>query len=136
DRCLFIGTYPTFGIVVPMEFFLYAINRVLFVPFIALPVCAVALAPTILFLALIGGLVVILVPSLRSMAVTYATNNLIMLAAWLQEARGNKQLTWEKIEENRLGQRGTRTGGSGVGSESTDYRFKLWISSMSPMHTL
>ena len=106
-RRLFIGRSPAAGIVFPMEFFLYAINPVLFVPFIALTVWAVALVPTILFLALIGGLVVILVPSLRSMAVTYATNNLIMLAAWLQEARGNKQLTWEKIEENRLGQRGT-----------------------------
>ena len=106
-RRLFIGRSPAAGIVFPMEFFLYAINPVLFVPFIALTVWAVALVPTVLFLALIGGLVVILVPSLRSMAVTYATNNLIMLAAWLQEARGNKQLTWEKIEENRLGQRGT-----------------------------
>jgi hypothetical protein len=36
------------------------------------------------------------------MGATYLANNLIMLAALYQEARGNKQLTWEKIEENRL----------------------------------
>jgi hypothetical protein len=36
------------------------------------------------------------------MGVTYLSNNVIMLAALYQEARGNKQLTWDKIEENRL----------------------------------
>jgi hypothetical protein len=65
------------------------------------------LVPVVLYLALVSAVVIVVIPSLRSTAVTYVTNNLIMLAALLQEARGNKQLTWDKIEENRQYQRGT-----------------------------
>jgi hypothetical protein len=85
-----------------MEFFLYAVNPILFVPFAALTIWVVAIFPLVLYLVLAGLAVIVLVPSLRQMGATYLANNLIMLAALYQEARGNKQLTWEKIEENRL----------------------------------
>jgi hypothetical protein len=45
--------------------------------------------------------IVIAIPSLRQAGMTYASNNLTMLAAILQEARGAKQLQWTKIEETR-----------------------------------
>jgi cellulose synthase/poly-beta-1,6-N-acetylglucosamine synthase-like glycosyltransferase len=106
-RRLFTGRSALAGIIFPMEFFLYAINPVLFVPFITFTLWALALFPLVLYLALVGGLGIVLIPGLRRMGVTYLTNNLIMLAALFQEARGNKQLTWEKIEENRLGHGGT-----------------------------
>jgi cellulose synthase/poly-beta-1,6-N-acetylglucosamine synthase-like glycosyltransferase len=86
----------------PMEFFLYAVNPVLFIPFAALTIWVIALFPPIAYLALVGIVVIALVPNLRRMGITYLTNNLIMLAALYQEARGNKQLTWQKIQENRL----------------------------------
>ena len=85
-----------------MEFFLYAVNPILFVPFVALTIWVIAVFPLVLYLGLAGLAVIILVPSLRQMGATYLTNNVIMLAALYQEARGNKQLTWAKIEENRL----------------------------------
>jgi len=85
-----------------MEFFLYAVNPILFVPFATLTVWVVAIFPLVLYLSLAGLAVILLVPNLRRMGATYLANNLIMLAALYQEARGNKQLTWEKIEENRL----------------------------------
>ncbi|TMI46788.1 glycosyltransferase [Candidatus Bathyarchaeota archaeon] len=103
-RRLFTGRSTPAGIIFPMEFFLYAVNPVLFVPFAALTIWVVAIFPLVLYMALAGLAVIILVPSLRRMGATYLTNNVIMLAALYQEARGNKQLTWEKIEENRLGQ--------------------------------
>jgi cellulose synthase/poly-beta-1,6-N-acetylglucosamine synthase-like glycosyltransferase len=101
-RRLFTRRSTPAGIIFPMEFFLYAVNPVLFVPFAALTTWVLAIFPLVLYLALVGLAVIVLVPGLRRMGVTYLTNNLIMLAALYQEARGNKQLTWEKIEENRL----------------------------------
>ena len=86
-----------------MEFFLYAVNPVLFLPFVALTIWVVAIFPILLYLVLAGVAVIILVPSLRQMGATYLSNNLIMLAALYEEVRGNKQLTWDKIEENRAG---------------------------------
>jgi poly-beta-1,6-N-acetyl-D-glucosamine synthase len=106
-RRLFTGRASSSGIVFPMEFFLYALNPILFFPFVTLTVWTIALVPLIIYPALVGILVIVPIPSLRRMGVTYLTNNLIMLAALFQEARGNKQLTWKKIEENRLGQGGT-----------------------------
>ena len=102
-RRLFTRRSSPGGIIFPIEFFLYAINPILFVPFAALTIWVAAIFPLVLYLALAGGAVIVLVPGLRQMGATYLTNNLIMLAALYQEARGNKQLTWEKIEENRLG---------------------------------
>ncbi len=106
-RRLFTRRSSSTGIIFPMEFFLYAINPILFFPFIALTIWAMALVPLVLYLAIVSGVVIAVIPSLRSTGVTYLTNNLIMLAALFQEARGNKQLTWDKIDENRLDQRGT-----------------------------
>ena len=103
-RRLFTRRSTPAGIIFPMEFFLYAVNPILFVPFAALTIWVVAIFPPVLYLSLAGLAVIVLVPSLRQMGATYLTNNVIMLAALYQEARGNKQLTWEKIEENRLGQ--------------------------------
>jgi poly-beta-1,6-N-acetyl-D-glucosamine synthase len=102
-RQLFTRRSPSTGIIFPIEFFLYAINPILFIPFIALTIWAIVLVPLVLYLAIASGVVIAVIPSLRSTAVTYVTNNLIMLAALFQEARGNKQLTWDKIAENRLG---------------------------------
>ena len=101
-RRLFTGRSTPAGIIFPMEFFLYAVNPVLFVPFAALTIWVVAIFPLVLYFALAGLAVVVLIPSLRRMGATYLTNNVIMLAALYQEIRGNKQLTWAKIEENRL----------------------------------
>jgi hypothetical protein len=101
-RRLFTRRSTPAGIIFPMEFFLYAVNPILFVPFAALTIWVVAIFPLVLYLVLAGLAVIVLVPSLRQMGATYLANNLIMLAALYQEARGNKQLTWEKIEENRL----------------------------------
>jgi cellulose synthase/poly-beta-1,6-N-acetylglucosamine synthase-like glycosyltransferase len=101
-RRLFTRRSSPAGIIFAMEFFLYAVNPILFVPFAVLTIWVIAIFPLVLYLALAGLAVIILVPSLRQMGATYLSNNLIMLAALYQEARGNKQLTWEKIEENRL----------------------------------
>ena len=106
-RRLFTRRSTLAGIIFPMEFFLYAVNPVLFVPFATLTIWGIAIFPPVLYLVLVGLATIILVPSLRRMGVTYLTNNLIMLAALLQEARGNKQLTWEKIEENRRLKKGS-----------------------------
>jgi len=88
-------------IIFPMEFFLYIINPVLFVPFLVLTTILIIEAPLLLLLSIIGSGIVIAVPSLREAGMTYVTNNLTMLAAILQEARGAKQLQWSKIEETR-----------------------------------
>jgi cellulose synthase/poly-beta-1,6-N-acetylglucosamine synthase-like glycosyltransferase len=101
-RGLFTRRSTSAGIIFPMEFFLYAVNPILFVPFAALTLWAVVIFPFVLYLTLAGLAVILLVPSLRQMGATYLTNNLIMLGALFEEARGNKQLTWKKIEENRL----------------------------------
>jgi len=65
----------------------------------------VTLMATNLLLALLiaGALAVVAaVPGLRTAFTTYLTNNLTMLAAIIQEARGNKQLVWTKIDETRV----------------------------------
>jgi poly-beta-1,6-N-acetyl-D-glucosamine synthase len=100
-RRLFTGRSNPTGVIFPMEFFLYAVNPVLFVPFAALTIWVASIYQLVLFLLLAGLAVVLLVPSLRQTGATYVTNNLIMLAALYQEARGHKQLTWDKIQENR-----------------------------------
>jgi poly-beta-1,6-N-acetyl-D-glucosamine synthase len=89
-------------VIFPMEFFIYAINPLLFPVFLAL---TVTVAVTNLFLAIllaIGLAAVVAVPSLRTAATTYLTNNLTMLKAIFQEAKGDKHLVWTKIEENRV----------------------------------
>jgi len=55
-------------------------------------------------LVAIGTVIVAAVPSLRTAASTYLSNNITMLAAIIQESRGNKQLVWTKIDANRRGQ--------------------------------
>lgn len=101
-RRLFTGRSTPAGNIFPMEFFLYIVNPILFLPFAALTIWVVAIFPLVLFLALAGIVVIVLLPSLRQTGATYLGNNMIMLAALYQEAKGNKQLTWEKIGENRL----------------------------------
>ena len=85
-----------------MEFFIYVLNPLLFPLFLALTVTLVA--TNLLIALLIGGglALVAAVPSLRTAGTTYLTNNLTMLAAILQEARGKKQLVWTKIDETRV----------------------------------
>jgi poly-beta-1,6-N-acetyl-D-glucosamine synthase len=87
-----------------MEFFIYAINPLIFPVFIILTGLVVITNLIIAALIAIGIVVVAAVPSLRTAASTYVSNNITMLAAIIQEARGNKQLVWTKIEENRRGQ--------------------------------
>ena len=84
-----------------MEFFLYLLNPLLFVPFLALTVIVFIEAQIVLFLSIVGLVIAIVTPSLRHAGMTYVSNNLTMLAAVLQEARGAKQLQWTKIEETR-----------------------------------
>src|SRR5437899_12976060 len=52
-RRLFTGRSTPAGIIFPMEFFLYAVNPVLFVPFASLTIRFVALFPPVLYLSLV-----------------------------------------------------------------------------------
>ena len=90
------------GVIFPMEFFIYVINPLLFPLFLALTVTLVATSLLVAILVGVGLVVVAAVSSLRTAATTYLTNNLTMLAAILQEARGKKQLVWTKIDETRV----------------------------------
>jgi poly-beta-1,6-N-acetyl-D-glucosamine synthase len=91
-------------LIFPMEFFIYAINPIIFPIFIILTGWVMITNLLIAALIAIGSLVVAVVPGLRTAASTYLSNNITMLAALVQEARGNKQLVWTKIEENRRSQ--------------------------------
>ncbi len=88
-------------LIFPMEFFLYIVNPILFVPFVAIAVLFLASNLLILLLAGAGVVLVVSIRSLRNAAATYVSNNLTMLAAILQEIRGQKQLTWTKIQDTR-----------------------------------
>ena len=90
-------------VIFPMEFFLYAVNPLFFLPFLALTGLVMASSLLLTFLVVAAIAVVAILPSLRTVAITYLSNNLTMLAAIIQEARGNKQLVWTKIDENRPG---------------------------------
>jgi cellulose synthase/poly-beta-1,6-N-acetylglucosamine synthase-like glycosyltransferase len=89
-------------VIFPMEFFLYAVNPLLFPVFILLTGLVMASSVVITYLAIGAILLTAIIPSLRTVATTYVSNNLTMIAAIIQEARGNKQLVWTKIDENRL----------------------------------
>ena len=84
----------------PAEFFLYILNPLLFPFFVATTIFLASLSFEFAIFIAISILVVLLTP-LSRVAITHITNNLTMLAALIQEARGDKQLVWEKIEENR-----------------------------------
>ena len=88
-------------VIFPMEFFIYAVNPIIFPIFIFLTGWVMITNPLIAALIAIGAAIVVAVPNLRTTASTYLSNNVTMLAAIIQEARGNKQLVWTKIEENR-----------------------------------
>lgn len=90
-----------FRIIFPMEFFLYAINPLVFPAFLVLTGLVMIAVPVIAYLIAAGVVVVLAIPGLRTTAGTYISNNLTMIGALVQEARGNKQLVWTKIEENR-----------------------------------
>jgi poly-beta-1,6-N-acetyl-D-glucosamine synthase len=90
------------SVIFPMEFFLYIVNPILFVPFVIVASMFLTSSLPLLLVTAAGAVVVGLIPSLRSAAATYLSNNLTMLAAVLQEIRGQKQLTWTKIQETRL----------------------------------
>ncbi len=87
----------------PMEFFLYIVNPLFFPILVVLTGLVVITIPLVAYLIALGIVVVVAVPSLRTTASTYLSNNITMLAAIIQEARGNKQLVWTKIDENRPG---------------------------------
>jgi len=84
-----------------MEFFIYAINPTLFLPLLILTGVVIATIPIIAYFVTAAIVVTLAIPSLRTTATTYVSNNLTMVAAIIQEARGNKQLVWTKIDENR-----------------------------------
>ena len=88
-------------VIFPMEFFIYAVNPIIFPIFIFLTGWVMIANPLIAAVIAIGAAIVVAVPNLRTTASTYLSNNVTMLAAIIQEARGNKQLVWTKIEENR-----------------------------------
>lgn len=98
---LFTGKYPFSGLIFPMEFFLYIINPILFIPFAILTVFVLVDVPFLALASLLGFGAAALFGSLRRAAITYLTSNLTMLGAVLQEARGAKQLQWTKIDETR-----------------------------------
>lgn len=100
-RSLLRGRTKFSRLIFPMEFFLYIINPVLFPIFLAVTVVlAILYLP---FAVLVGGAMIaaFLIPPLSKAALTHITNNLTMLAAFVKEAKGEKQLVWAKIEENR-----------------------------------
>ena len=90
-------------LIFPMEFFIYAINPTIFPALIILTGWVMITNLMVAALIAIGSVIVAAVPSLRTSASTYLSNNVTMLAAIIQEARGNKQLVWTKIDENRRG---------------------------------
>jgi poly-beta-1,6-N-acetyl-D-glucosamine synthase len=90
-------------LIFPMEFFIYAINPIMFPIFIFLTGWVMITNLLLAALISIGAAIVAAVPGLRTATSTYLSNNITMLAAIIQEARGNKQLVWTKIEENRRG---------------------------------
>ena len=90
-------------VIFPMEFFLYAINPVLFVPFLVLTIWATVSNLPVLLAASAGLIVTLASSPVRRLAATYISNNITMLGALVQETRGEKQLTWKKIVENRRG---------------------------------
>lgn len=91
-------------VIFPMEFFIYVVNPIIFPIFIFLTGWVMLTNLLIAALMAIGAVVVAVVPGLGTAASTYLSNNITMLAAIIQEARGNKQLVWTKIEENRQSQ--------------------------------
>ena len=98
---LFRARSPFSSLIFPMEFFLYVINPLLFLPFAVLTAFVLVDVPLLALASLLGLGVVTLSRSLRQSAITYLTSNLTMIGAVLQEARGFKQLQWTKIDETR-----------------------------------
>jgi len=88
-------------VIFPMEFFIYVINPLLFLPLLVLTGVVMATIPIFAYLVTAVIIVTMAIPGLRTTATTYVSNNLTMVAAIIQEARGNKQLIWTKIDENR-----------------------------------
>lgn len=100
-RSLLFGKSTFSRLVFPMEFFLYVINPILFLPFVFLTVwlvTSILVFGVVLIVALVLALVI---PATRTVVSAYLSNNVIMLAAEFQELRGEKQLKWTKIDENR-----------------------------------
>lgn len=93
------GSFSRF--IFPMEFFLYSINPLLFPVFLVLTGLVMASSLFVTYLVVGAILLAVIVPDLRTIATTYISNNITMIAAIIQEARGNKQLVWTKIDENR-----------------------------------
>jgi hypothetical protein len=84
-----------------MEFFIYVVNPLLFLPLLVLTGVVMATIPLVAYIVTAAIIVTVAIPSTRTTATTYVSNNLTMVAALIQEARGNKQLVWTKIDENR-----------------------------------
>jgi len=88
-------------VIFPMEIFLYVINPLLFPVFLATTLfLAIISLPFAVFIG-IATILAFLIPPLSKAALTHITNNLTMLMALVKEAKGEKQLVWTKIEENR-----------------------------------
>ena len=88
-------------VIFPMEIFLYIINPLLFPVFLATTFfLAIISLPFAVFVG-IATLVAFLIPPLSKPALTHITNILTMLMAPVKEVKGEKQLVWTKIEENR-----------------------------------
>jgi poly-beta-1,6-N-acetyl-D-glucosamine synthase len=101
-RRLLLGRSVFSGIIFPMEFFIYVINPIIFPVFLFLTGWVIATNLIVALLFAFGVLIVAAIPSLRTAATTYLTNNLTMLTAVFQEARGHKHLVWTKIGETRV----------------------------------
>jgi biofilm PGA synthesis N-glycosyltransferase PgaC len=97
------------GLIFPMEFFIYVINPIIFPIFLLLTGWVMITNLIITGIVTVGLLIVAVVPSLRTALTTHVTNNLIMLTALFQEARGEKHLVWTKIDETRVSDEQTET---------------------------
>src|SRR2546427_6777361 len=88
-------------VIFPMEIFLYVITPLLFPVFLATMLfLAIITLPFAVFIG-IATTLAFFIPPLSKAALTHITNNLTMLMALVKEAKGEKQLVWTKIEENR-----------------------------------
>jgi len=88
-------------LIFPMEFFIYVINPLIFLPLLVLTAVVMAAIPLVAYIVTAAIIVTLAIPNTRTTATTYVSNNFTMVAALIQEARGNKQLVWTKIDENR-----------------------------------
>jgi len=84
-----------------MEFFIYVINPLLFLPLLFLTGVVMATIPLVAYIVTATIIVTLAIPSTRTSATTYVSNNFTMVAPY---PRGKRK------QAARVEQRSTRTG--------------------------